>query len=102
MKAEPPAKVKGELKSKNESVKVKAEQKDQAEKVSHSGRLQTSSSTPIATAQMAARSCKFTSIPGKGPCPECGRILSKKSLSEHLRVQHGAVKSNQFPNCWPD
>ena len=95
--AETQADVKGEPNFKKEvRVKVEAEQNTHPGVDSLSGRPLASTLIPSEKTQKAATSVKFTSIPGKGPCPECGRNLSLKFLPEHRRVQHGTVKSTHF------
>ena len=97
--AETQADVKGEPNFKKE-VRVKVE----AEQNTHPGvdslAVRQLASTMIASekTQKAATTIKFTLIPGKGRCPVCMRILSKKYLPAHLLDQHGADNVLEFPN----
>ena len=95
--AETQADVKGEPKFKKEvRVKVEAELNTHPGVDSLSGRPQPSTLTPSEKTQKAATSVKFTSIPGKGLCPVCRRILSKKYLPAHRLHMHGVLKLFQF------
>ena len=97
--AETQADVKGEPNFKKEvRVKVEAEQNTHPGVDSLSGRPLPSTLIPSEKTQKAATTVKFALIPGKGLCPVCMRILSKKYLPAHLLDKHGAVNSLAPPN----
>ena len=96
--AETQADVKGEPKFKKEvRVKVEAEQNTNPGVDSLSGRPLASTLIPSEKTQKAATTVKFALSPGKGLCPVCMKVLSKKYLPAHLLDKHGAVNSLAFP-----